>query len=84
MFIKHQAQHSFIPRKLTLLVALALSGAAAGDKVAPAWPTAVTGQTGLSGIMAVSAADTILVRLCNLSGSAVDLGAATYGAAVLR
>ncbi len=63
---------------------LTLTGAATGDKIAPAWPTAVTGQVGLSGIMAVSAANTVLVRVCNLSGGAVDLGAATYGAAVLR
>jgi hypothetical protein len=59
-----------------------LTGAAANDKLAQSWPAALT--SGLHGTMFVSAADTVTVRLCNLSGGAVDLASSTFGAAVVR
>jgi hypothetical protein len=46
-----------------------LPGAAAGDAVAPGWPAAL--DPGLLGIMWISAADTVSVRMCNFSGTAL-------------
>jgi hypothetical protein len=59
-----------------------LLGALAGNSVAPAWPSAF--EPGLLGIMFVSAADTITVRVCNLSGAAVDPINAAFGATIVR
>lgn len=57
-----------------------LTGATTGMKVQPAWPAALT--AGLVGVMLVSAADTVQVRLANLSGASITLGALTFGATV--
>jgi hypothetical protein len=60
----------------------ALPGAAANDAVAPGWPPAL--EPGLVGTMRVSAANTIAVRVCNLSGAAVDPINATFRATLVR
>jgi hypothetical protein len=59
-----------------------LPGAAAGNSVAPGWPGGL--EAGLIGIMRVSAANTIAVRLCNLSGGAVSPASATYTGTIVR
>ena len=59
-----------------------LVGATAGDSVAPGWPSAF--EPGLLGLMRVSAADTIAVRVCNLSGAAVDPINAAFRATIVR
>ena len=59
-----------------------LPGANAGDSVAPGWPPALEG--GLIGTMRASAANTITVRLCNLSGSTVDPASASFRATIVR
>ena len=59
-----------------------LAGAAVNDGVAPGWPNAL--EPGLVGTMRVSAPSTITVRLCNLSGSAVDPASATFRATIVR
>jgi hypothetical protein len=59
-----------------------LLGALAGNSVAPAWPSAF--GPGLLGLMFVSAADTITVRICNLSGTAAGPINATFGATIVR
>jgi hypothetical protein len=41
-------------------------------------------DAGFTGSMRVSAADTVEVRYCNLSGNAVDPAPQTFGAVVLR
>lgn len=52
----------------------ALSGASVGDTVAPGWPATL--EVGLTGMMFVSATDTIQVRLQNFSGADVTPAAA--------
>lgn len=59
----------------------ALTGALATDKLAQNAP-ALEGGLGMT--MLVTAADTIEVRLCNLSGGAVDPASQTFYAAVVR
>jgi hypothetical protein len=59
-----------------------LVGATVGDSVAPGWPSAF--EPGLLGLMRVSVADTIAVRVCNLSGAAVDPINATFRATIVR
>ncbi|MGC9971760.1 MAG: hypothetical protein ABSE56_14350 [Bryobacteraceae bacterium] len=59
-----------------------LLGAVVGDSVAPGWPGAF--EPGLLGIMRVSAADTIAIRVCNLSGAAMDPINATFRATIVR
>lgn len=59
-----------------------VSGALVGDKVAPSWPDAL--DAGLTGSMFVSAADTITVRLANLSGGSINPAALSYGAQIVR
>ena len=57
-----------------------VTGAVAGDVIAPGWPSVVPAATGMYGTMSVSAADTVQARMCNLSGAPVDLASATFKA----
>jgi hypothetical protein len=59
-----------------------LPGASAGDSVAAGWPAGL--ESGLIGIMRISASNTVSVRVCNLSGAALDPAAATFRATVVR
>ncbi len=59
-----------------------LLGAAVSDAVTAGWPAAF--EPGLIGIMRVSAANTVSVRVCNLSGAAVDPINATFRATIVR
>jgi hypothetical protein len=61
---------------------LALPGATAGDGVAAAWPTGL--ESGLLGMMRVSAANTIAVRLCNFSGATLNPASGMFRATVVR
>jgi hypothetical protein len=60
----------------------ALAGANPGDSIAPGWPSSI--EAGLAGSMFVSASNTVAVRLCNLSGSALTPAAQTFRASVIR
>lgn len=60
----------------------AVAGAAIGDSLAPGWPGAL--EPGLTGTMRVSAANTVAVRLCNLSGSAIDPVSGAFRATVVK
>lgn len=60
---------------------ITLSGANAGDAVAPGWPTL---PAGILGLMVVSSANTVSVRLCNLSGASVTPPSNTYRATIVR
>jgi uncharacterized protein YdbL (DUF1318 family) len=59
-----------------------LTGAAAGNSVAPGLPGGL--EAGLIANMRVSAANTLAVRLCNLSGAAVSPASATYTGTIVR
>ncbi|HWB82787.1 MAG TPA: hypothetical protein VG675_01520 [Bryobacteraceae bacterium] len=59
-----------------------LAGAAPGDAVAAAWPSAL--EDGLIGTMRVSAANTVAVRLCNFSGDALNPASASYRGTIVR
>ena len=60
----------------------ALPGAVVNDGVAPGWPPTLA--AGLIGMMRVSAADTIAVRVCNLSGADITPASATFLATIVR
>ena len=60
----------------------ALPGALPTDGVAPIWPSSM--DTGFTGSMRVSAADTVEVRYCNFSGAPVSPAAQVFGAVVMR
>jgi len=59
-----------------------LTGAAVGNSVAPGLPGGL--EAGLIANMRVSAANTIAVRLCNLSGGTVSPASATYTGTIVR
>ena len=61
----------------------ALTGASTGDSIAPGWPASI--ESGLIGVMRVSLANTVEVRLCNLSGGSVTpAGGQTFRATIVR
>ncbi|MCL6480305.1 MAG: hypothetical protein K6U02_01125 [Firmicutes bacterium] len=59
-----------------------VSGAAAGDPVLTAWP--VTLEDGLTGLMYVSATDTVTVRLCNVTAAAIDPANQTFAGRIVK
>jgi hypothetical protein len=61
---------------------MTVSGANTGDAVAPAWPSGLS--AGLLGMMFVSSSNTVTVRLCNMSGSAITPGSGSYRATIVR
>jgi len=58
-----------------------VTGAAVNDMVAAGWPAAL--DAGLTAMMFVSAADTITVRLANLSGASINPASGTYSAQIV-
>ena len=58
------------------------TGAATGNPIAPAWPTAL--EASLIGNMRVSAADTVTVRLCNVGASSVDPASQSFGGRIIK
>ncbi|MGP3914307.1 hypothetical protein [Nonomuraea sp. 10N515B] len=65
-----------------LELTIAVTGAAVGDTVALAPPAAV--EAGLVWAGRVSAANTVTVRLANITAAAVDPAAATWGVTVFK
>jgi hypothetical protein len=59
-----------------------LPGAAIGNSVAPGLPSGL--EAGLIANMRVSAANTVAVRLCNLSGGTLSPASAAYTATIVR
>lgn len=62
--------------------AFTLAGALPGDGIAPRWPSTL--EAGLIGIIRVSAADTVAVRLCNFSGAPLNPANQTFGVTIVR
>lgn len=61
---------------------MSMPGAVAGSAVAPGWPAGL--ENGLLPFMRVSAAGTISVWVCNLSGAALNPVAALYSATLVK
>ena len=60
---------------------ITVTGANPGDAVAAGWPAL---PAGILGTMLVSSANTVTVRLCNMSGLGVAPPSATYRATIVR
>ncbi len=58
------------------------TGAAANNPVAPSWPTGL--ETGLAGMMHVTSANTVTVRLCNVTVAAIDPANQTFAGRVMQ
>lgn len=58
------------------------TGAAADNPVAPSWPAAL--EAGLTGLMHVTASNTVTVRLCNVTASAIDPASQTFAGRVVK
>jgi hypothetical protein len=61
---------------------ITLTGANPGDSVIPGWPASI--PQGVLGMMRISSAGVVGVRICNFSGSAVTPQADTFRATVVR
>lgn len=61
---------------------ITVTGATTNSPVAPAWPPAL--ELGLAGLMRVSAADVVSVRLCNPTAAAIDPASQTFAGRVIR
>lgn len=61
---------------------MTMAGAVAGSALSPGWPAGL--EAGLLPFMRVSAAGTISVWVCNLSGATVNPATATYTAVLVR
>ena len=59
-----------------------LTGANPGDTIAPGWPGTL--EPGLTGTMIATSANTVAVRLCNLSGATLDPATQTFKATVIH
>lgn len=61
---------------------ISVTGATTGDNVAMGWPSTL--NAGVVGVMYVSAADTVTVRLCNWSGAEVNVTSSTFKAGITK
>lgn len=58
------------------------TGVTANNPIAPSWPAGL--EDGLVGTMLASAADTVTVRLCNITASAIDPASQTFGGRMIK
>jgi hypothetical protein len=71
-----------IPAQLCRQQTLTVPGASVGDAVAGGWPADL--DVNLAGTMIVVATDTIAVRLCNTTSSAITIPALDFRATIVR
>jgi hypothetical protein len=71
-----------IPAHSCSELTISAGGVATGDPVMPAWPASL--EAGLTGIMYVSAAGTVAVRLCNVTESEIDPASQTFAGRVVK
>jgi len=83
-FLLGSASLSFAPiaQAACAQLTFTLSGANPGDSIAPGWPSTL--ETGLTGTMLATSANTVAVRLCNLSGATLDPATQTFKATVIH
>jgi hypothetical protein len=83
-FLSASASLSFgaISQAACAQLTFTLTSANPGDVVAPGWPAAL--EAGLTGSMIVTSANTIAVRLCNLSGATLTPAAESFKATVIH
>ena len=63
-------------------LSITVTGASVGNPVAPAWPA--TFESGLTGVMFVSATDNLKVRLCNITASSIDPSNQAFAGRVIK
>lgn len=61
---------------------ITVTGASANNAVAASWPVSL--ETGLAGLMRVSASGSVAVRLCNITAAAIDPAAQTFAGRVIQ
>lgn len=61
---------------------ISVSGAAVDDPVIPAWPSTL--ETGLTGLMYVTATGTVTVRLCNITANPIDPASQTFAGRIVK
>ena len=72
---------SIVPQSCAEL-SVTVTGASVNSAVAPAWPATL--ESGLMGVMYVSAADNLRVRLCNVTSASIDPSNQTFGGRVIK
>lgn len=63
-------------------LSVTVAGALVGSAVAPAWPASL--ESGLTGVMYASVADTLRVRLCNVTSASIDPSNQTFAGRVIK
>lgn len=63
-------------------LSITAGGATTNNPIAPSWPATL--EAGLTGIMYVSAADTVKVRLCNITSGAIDPASQVFAGRVMK
>ncbi len=83
-FLSASASLSFgaISQAACAQLTFTLTGANPGDVVATGWPPAL--ESGLTGSMIVTSANTVAVHLCNLSGATLTPAAESFKATVIH
>ncbi len=71
-----------IPAHTCSAQTISVSGAALGDPVMPAWPATL--EDGLTGLMYVTALDTVTVRLCNITTNTIDPASQTFAGRIVK
>jgi hypothetical protein len=64
------------------ILTITATGAAANNPVAPSWPVAL--EAGLTGLMHITADNTVTVRLCNVTASAIDPAGQTFAGRIIQ